>query len=151
MTLIVVFAIGFAPVARGEIFDEPDAFQIDLREDPAVPRGKLAILEGAATRDGVWMKVAGLSVSQTVLVALETAEVDSPIILELRKVYWDEPLRRVSTEADGTREERFRVQGDLYLRLVSSRAEQEFVLLVWVDDKQDPPMPPVLVTGNRGQ
>jgi len=60
-------------------------------------------------------------------------------------------LRRVSTGPKGARDERFRVQGDLYLRLASQGADQGFVLLVWADDKQEPPMPPVLVPSDRDQ
>ncbi len=130
MMLLLVLAIGFAPAGRGEVFDEPDVFHLDLRADPAVPRGKLTLLQGTATREGTWLKVAGLSVSQTVLVTLETDQPDSPITLELRKFHWEAPLRRVSTEPNGARDERFRVQGDLYLRLVSQGADQGFVLLV---------------------
>jgi len=151
MTLLVVLAIGFAPAGRGEVFDEPAAFHVDLRADPALPRGKLALLQGTATPEGTWLKVAGLSLSQAVLVTLETDQPDPPITLELRKFHWQAPLRRVSTGPNGARDELFRVQGDLYLRLISQGADQGFVLLVWADDKQEPPMPPVLVIRDRDQ
>jgi len=151
MTLLVILAIGFAPAGRGEMFDEPAVFHVDLRADPAVPRGKLALLQGTATREGTWLKVTGLSVSQTVLVTFETDQSGSPITLELRKFHWQAPLRRVTIGPNGAHDERFRVQGDLYLRLASQGADQGFFLLIWVDDKQEPPMPPVLVPRDRDQ
>jgi hypothetical protein len=149
MTVLAVLMLGLPSGALGEVIDEPDAHVLELRKDPTIHRGRLAQHEGAATREGTWIKVRGLAIAQTVMVALHTDEKGPPMTIELRKFPWSGPLRTLSTDPTGEVRDLFRVQGDLFIRLIPTAAEQRFALLVWVDDKNDDPLPPVLVTKQR--
>lgn len=142
--LVSVAGIGVVPVALGGALEEPAAFVIELRDDPLVPRGQLAIIEGSTSSQGIWLKLPSLSVEQPVRVALSTVGDGPPLTLQLRKFHWSAPLRELSTATAGQSDTHFRTPGDLFLRVLANGDEQGFRLVIWVDEKQEPAMEPVI-------
>ncbi|MGB5736994.1 MAG: hypothetical protein WBM40_21380 [Thiohalocapsa sp.] len=142
--LVSVAGIGVVPVALGGALEEPAAFVIELRDDPLVPRGQLAIIEGSTSSQGIWLKLPSLSVEQPVRVALSTVGDGPPLTLQLRKFHWSAPLRELSTATAGQSDTHFRTAGDLFLRVLANGDEQGFRLMIWVDEKQEPAMEPVI-------
>ena len=151
LAVLLMLAIPLPAASADTFLDEPESFVVELPDSPSPLRGKLAYLEWTASGDGRWLKVPDLSVQQAVLVALHTGDDDPPMTLELRKFHFSAPLRQASTGADGSCSELFRTQGDLFIRVVSRREEQPFSLLLWIDEAQEPAMPPVIVPKGAGR
>lgn len=146
---LVLVSIGSVPnghaVAGDGPIDEPAAFVVEPTEDAAIPRGKLAYLEGVASTAGAWLKVPALKVDQAVQIVLLSGDAAAPVTMELRKFHWTAPLRRASTDHEGRCTERLRTQGDLFIKVLSVQGEQPYRLLVWVDEQSVPTMTPALV------
>lgn len=152
--LLVALAGAFAPgqsFAEGGPTDEPESFLVEVKEDLAIPRGKLAWLQGTATASGGLLKVPNLSVDQAVEVVLLTDDPAVPVTMELRKFHWAAPQRRATTDSEGRCSEQFRTQGDLFIKVLSAGGDQPYRLLVWVDEHSPPPMSPVLVPNNASR
>jgi hypothetical protein len=142
--LIVLPGITLTSVSGAGPLEEPAAFVVELHQDPTIPSGRVAVLDGSTSSAGVWLKVPDLSIDQAVLVALSKTDNGPPLTLGLYKFHWAAPSRELSTDDSGRCSTQFRTQGDLFVRVLSSGPIEGYRLLVWVDEKVQAPLTPVL-------
>lgn len=125
--------------------DEPKSFLIKVKKDPSVKEGKIAYLEGVATKSGDNLKLPGLSVDQEVNVVLLSDEPNKKVAMELRKFHWAAPNRKGITDSKGHYIERFRTEGDLYIKIYALKEDAPIHLFIWVGEHNPPQMKPVLI------
>ncbi len=127
------------------VMDEPKTYLIKLKKDPSVKSGKIAYLGGVATKKGDNLKLPGLSIDQEVRVVLISDNPSKKAGMELRKFYWAKPNRKGVTNSKGEYMERFRTEGDVYIKVFAFEDNVPVHLFVWVSEPKLPPMKPVLV------
>ena len=125
--------------------EEPKTFLIKLKKNPTVKDGKISYLGGIVTKKGDKLKLPGLSVDQEVRVVLISDNPNKKAAMELRKFYWAAPNRKGITSSEGYYMERFRTEGDVYIKVYAFEDNVPVHLFVWVSDPKLPPMKPVLV------
>ena len=132
-----------APASSGQ--EEPQVWALELKEDPAVQRAKVAVLTGTADEEGHRFSLEQLSILQPVMVALGNADGSDDLRLELSKYHFDQPLWAGRTR-DGYVEHRLKTEGELRVRVRSTGGEVPYDLVVWVSDPIEPELPAVVVS-----
>ncbi len=125
--------------------EEPETYLIQLKKEPSVKDGKIAYIKGIATKKGDNLKLPGLSIDQEVRVVLISDNPSKKVAMELRKFYWTAPNRKGVTDSKGEYMERFRTEGDVYIKVYAFEDNVPIHLFVWVAEPKLPPMKPVLV------
>ncbi|AKF24738.1 hypothetical protein YH65_04560 [Sulfurovum lithotrophicum] len=146
--LLFVFILAISEMLIGSEnnpIEEPDAFIVKVEKNPAISRGKIALLQGTASPEGTLFKVPSLSIDQKVMVLLLSNDPAVPVNMELRKYHWTAPRRKGSTNKKGEYVEYLRTQGDLFIKVFTLKGEQPYRLVIWVDKHTPPPMSPVLI------
>ncbi len=128
--------------------EEPDSFIVKVEKNSAIFRGKIASLQGTVSPTGTLLKIPGLSIDQMVMVVLLSDNPTVPVNMELRKYHWTAPRRAGSTNTKGEYIEYLRTQGDLFIKVFTSKDKQSYHLVVWVSEHTPPQMSPVLIPSN---
>lgn len=122
-----------------------EEFRIVPKEDPDVPGGRIAVLQGNVDTKGEKFIVENLRILQPVEVTLLSKDPDADLTLQLCKLDWKKPERSGSTKGEGIRTFRIRTEGDLKIFVASARGENPAQLVVWVGDKIQPEMRPAFI------
>ncbi len=123
--------------------DSPKAFLIKPQKDPK--GGKTAFVKGTATAQPSHLEVKSLWITQPVKLVVVSQEKGKDVKVELRKYHWQKPWKTCSTGSKGDCGFALRIQGDLYITLLSPQGPVEVIIGVQVGDEDKPKMKPVLV------
>jgi hypothetical protein len=122
--------------------DDP-AWKLDLKADPSLPNGRVAIVKGASRSEGEHFFIENAFVLQPVVVTLVAENPGDALKLVLGKDRWDENLREASTGPDGKAIMKLRTQGEVRMT-VSGDGAKPYYLIAWVGDEVKPDLAPVV-------
>jgi hypothetical protein len=122
--------------------DEP-AWKLELKPDPTLPSGRVAIVKGAAKSEGEHFFIENAFVLQPVVVTLVAGNPGDALKLVLGKDRWDENLREAVTGPDGKATVKLRTQGEVRMT-VSGDGAKPYYLIAWVGDEVKPELAPVV-------
>ena len=126
--------------------EEPKSYLIKVKKVSSVKDGKIAYLQGTATKKGDNLKLTGLSVDQEVRVVLLSDKPNKKVAMELRKFHWATPNRKGTTDNKGYYIERFHTEGEFYIRIYPLEEDTPIHLFIWVGEHNPPSMKPVLIS-----
>jgi len=124
---------------------EEPAWKLDLKKDPSLPNGRVAIVKGSSTAEGQHFLIENAFVLQPVVVTLVAQEPGDILRLVLGKDRWDENLREAATGPDGKAIVKLRTQGEVRMT-VSGDAGKPYYLIAWVGDEVKPELAPVVTS-----
>ncbi|KMY68455.1 hypothetical protein AAU61_01930 [Desulfocarbo indianensis] len=124
--------------------EEPQAYQIKLEKDPK-GKGKAAFVKGIAQVQPSTLKVSNLWITQPLKLVVVSEDKAKDVRVELRRYHWESPMQTCSTGAQGDCRFSLRMQGDLYISLVSPQGPAPVFIGVQVGEEDQPQMKPVLV------
>ncbi|HXF81094.1 MAG TPA: hypothetical protein VN598_19650 [Usitatibacter sp.] len=124
-------------------FAEEPAWKLDLKPDPSLPNGRVAIVKAASTAEGQHYLIENVFVLQPVVLTLVAANAGDALKLVLGKDRWDENLREAATGPDGKAIVKLRTQGEVRMT-VSGEAGKPYYLIAWVGDEVKPDLAPVV-------
>jgi hypothetical protein len=139
--LLPALAISQTPDQQKE---DASATRLELKEDKAVDKGKIAAVQGTLDAQGDRYTLGSLSILQPVMVRLIGKDADD-LKLSLFKTGWTEAERSASTAGSGVASFEFRTEGGFNILITGAEATP-YVLMVWAGDELHPPMPDVIVT-----
>lgn len=134
---------GPAPAAAKGPMDSPKAYVINPQKDPK--GGKTAFVKGSATAIASHLEVKNLWITQPLKLVVVSEDKSKDVKVELRKYHWEKPMQTCSTGSRGYCGFALRIQGDLYIALISPGGPAKVIIGVQVGDKDKPNMKPVLV------
>jgi len=123
--------------------DSPKAYVINPQKDPK--GGKTAFVKGTATPQPSHLEIKNLWITQPVKLVVVSEDESRDVKVELRKYHWEKPMQTCSTGGKGYCGFALRVQGDLYIALISPQGQSKVIIGVQVGDEDKPNMKPVLV------
>ena len=126
-------------------FAEDPAWKLDLKPDPSLPNGRVAIVKGASTGEGQHFLIENAFVLQPIVLTLVAGHPGDVLKLVLGKDRWDENLREAATGPDGKAIVKLRTQGEVRMT-VSGDAGKPYYLIAWVGDEVKPDMAPVVTS-----
>lgn len=134
---------GPALAAKKSPLDSPKAYVIQPKKDPK--GGKTAFVKGTAQPKASHLEVKNLWITQPVKLVVTSEEKGKDVKVELRKYHWEKPMQTCSTGSKGYCGFSLRIQGDLYITLISPGGPAKVFIGVHVGDEDKPKMKPVLV------
>lgn len=123
------------------------AYRLQLKQFTQIPKGKAALVQGAANPAGDRFFVQDLSIIQPVVVTLVTRDKADDVKLRLAKYQFDEADKTASTKGTGTATIKLRTQGEMKI-VVSGADAKPYQLVVWAGPEVKPE-PPAVVLGKR--
>ena len=127
--------------------DKTTVHPLTLDKHPAFANGRIAMVEGEATPEGVRLVVSKLSILQPVGVALVAVDGGSADLqLSLWKYAEDEVQRQGSTRGSGYVSFQFRTEDDLQIKIASPEGPRRYKLAVWAGDEVEVPLPSPFVS-----
>lgn len=124
--------------------EEPQAYQIKLEKDPK-GKGKAAFVKGTAKAQRSTLKLSNLWITQPLKLVVVSEDKANDVRVELRRYHWESPMQTCSTGAQGDCRFSLRMQGDLYISLVSPQGPAPVFIGVQVGEEDKPRMKSVLV------
>jgi hypothetical protein len=145
--LVLGWAFGGPALAakKKSVIAGPDAYTIKLKEDPDIPVGKVAYLEGQADSEGFYLELKDLWITQPVEITLMAKSAEEDLRIELRKYHWKKPSQQGTTKGKGYCTFYFKTQGDVNIKILSPQGMRPFRLEVWVGPDMKPDLKPVIV------
>jgi hypothetical protein len=134
---------GPALAAPKSPLDSPKAFLIKPRKDPK--GGKTAFVDGTATARPSHLELKDLAITRPLKLVVLSEEKGKEVTVELRRYPWQKPWKTCSTGTKGDCGFALRVQGDLYITLISPQGPAPVFIGVQVGEEDKPNMKPVLV------
>ena len=124
---------------------EDPAWKLDLKPDPSLPNGRVAIVKGASTGEAQHFLIENAFVLQPIVLTLVAENPGDALKLVLGKDRWDENLREAATGSDGKAIVKLRTQGEVRMT-VSGEAGKPYYLIAWVGDEVKPELAPVVTS-----
>jgi len=124
---------------------EDPAWKLDLKPDPSLPNGRVAIVKGASTGEGQHFLIENAFVLQPIVLTLVAENPGDALKLVLGKDRWDENLREASTGPDGKAIVKLPTQGEVRMT-VSGDPGKPYYLIAWVGDEVKPELAPVVTS-----
>lgn len=143
---IAVIACAVAALAVPARAQNPDprdktaVHQLTLDKNPAIPNGRIAMVEGDVDAAGVRLVVNKLSILQPAGVALVPVNPGDDLQLSLWK-YADDGHRIEASTSGGYAAFQLRTEDDLQLRIVSPSGAKRYRLAVWAGDEVEEQLP----------
>lgn len=134
---------GPALAAQKSPLDSPKAFLIKPQNDPK--GGKTAFVKGTATAQPSHLELKNLWITRPLKLVVVSEQKGKNVKVELRKYHWQKPWKTCSTGTKGDCGFALRVQGDLYITLISPGGPAPVFIGVQVGEEDKPNMKPVLV------
>jgi hypothetical protein len=129
--------------ASSSSFGDEPAWKLDLKPDPSLPNGRVAIVKGSSKPEGEHFFIENAFVLQPVVVTLVAEKPGDSLKLVLGKDRWDENLREAATGPDGKAIMKLRTQGEVRMT-VSGDGAKPYYLIAWVGDEVKPELAPVV-------
>lgn len=119
---------------------------LELRTDPALEDGQVAIVQGVAGAESVRYLLSGLSILQPVSVTLLSRESSPTLEISLHSPRWEDTARVAALEGRVRQTLRFRTQGDVGISIRSPDGRpQSFDLVAWAGSEVEPAMEEAVV------
>jgi hypothetical protein len=154
LLLALAFVVCGGATARAQTSDaekkaqdiiSPNAFRIEFKKIPELPKGKISMAEGTAGPDGVKFVAENLSILQPVVVTVLAKHAEDDVQVRLSKYRYDQADRTGTTKGKGMYTTKLRTQGDLKV-VVAAPRPTPFQLIVWAGDELKPELPALVVT-----
>lgn len=152
---VLIAAIGLAValsatsgVAQEATFEQqvPEAIELELRDDPEVASGRVAVVEGTTNAVGRRYRLGKLSVLQPVMASVLARDAQTDLRLTLLKPGRESRAPSGSTRGEGSVTLFTRTEGGLDFLVEGPDGSTPFALLVWVSDEVTPPLADVVIT-----
>lgn len=140
MRLLQVLPAAFCLILSAKAEEKPAPIELEMVEGPALPAGTAAYYGGTATEAGIEMRVADLSIFQSIDLAVAATVTGDDIKVELRKDSEETISFEGSTQATGLVQTSFRTEGDFIVRVSTTGPEKDFEILIWAGSALQPPM-----------
>lgn len=146
-TVAIVAAAAWCalPVSVLAQFDDQPSWKLKLGEEPELPPGKYAFVEGTADSQGHRFFLDNLSTLQPITVTLVAEDAEDDLRLQLSKYRWDEADRKGTTRGEGSVSFKLRTAGELKMLVTAGGEPRPYTLAVWVGETLEPEMKPVLI------
>lgn len=109
-------------------------WRIELKQDSAIPWGKVQMLEGQIPPEGMRFAIVNMDLSIPVQATLTAEKPGLPLTLKLYYDTFSRPKREIQTDATGVAVARFRSGANVGLDVLGPK-DARFQLLVWAGEK----------------
>jgi hypothetical protein len=118
--------------------------ELQLRKEPPIEKGQVAVVEGTTAAKGLRFRLNSLSVLQPVIATVLARDQNADLRISLLKPGQEAPSLSASTHGEGSASLSTRTQGGLDL-LIDGPSGTPFALMVWVSDELTPRLASVVV------
>src|SRR4030095_12118793 len=146
-----LLGLSLIPVAHSAAQSPSKVYRLDAKVDPAIPRAKIAAVEGVSDRNGHRFELDNLTIRQPVLVVLRAMDPTHKVQLRLMKFTWEKAERSGLTDAEGFVSFLVKTEGDFRILVNAAGPDARYSLFALVGDEVIQPVPSIFVPMSRGE